>query len=101
MENFETLVKDKRHHTDVNFELPAWCLIVKYMDKITSTGDFIKCTCDFFSTFEPYGNVETDSLKSHYEKLEGILKSDVKPANCYDCIIGLMEYMKMNIKVDI
>lgn len=100
VENFEKLVKNKQHHTHVNFELTAWCLIIKYMDKITSTGDLLKCTCDYFSTFPAYGNIAEKSLADHYKNLENILAEENKPENCHACIIGLMEYMKMNITVE-
>lgn len=86
LKNFDKIIKKIDHHTNVNFELPVWCLVLKYMDIICSNGDFIKCSCDFFGASDTYGNIYTNSLEEIYLNWQKILEKREKLNSCKTCI---------------
>lgn len=86
LKNYEDVVRPESSVSKVNFELPAWCLVLKYKDSIDADGSFVKCECDFFGAAETYGNVHTDTLAEVYERYEEILTAAEPPRSCRMCI---------------
>jgi len=44
------------------FDIPCWCLRLKYWDSISANGDYVMCCCDYFGPSQPLGNLAQDSL---------------------------------------
>lgn len=101
LESFDELICNKKHHISVNFNLPVWCLTLKYMDTIDTEGNFLKCSCEYFGDSEPIGNIIEDDLDSLYDRIKKILIAKEKPLECTKCIksksdIFFKEYAEFN-----
>jgi Radical SAM superfamily len=90
--DFDTIARPESAQAGVNFELPAWCLVLKYKDSIDSDGSFVKCECDYFGPAETYGNVHTHSLADVYAAYEDLLRGPDVPASCRRCIKSGTEF---------
>lgn len=86
LKDFKEIIKNEGNHIKPNFELPVWCLTLKYMDIIDTNGDYIKCSCDYFGESKAYGNIANDNLEKIYEVWNQLLDDSNKPDSCINCI---------------